>query len=83
MVIEEQVKKAILTTCGMGGIDVAHLAGSLSISGFGMNDMQLMQLTESLNEIVIANKPDASISIGDVEKCKTVSDCIALVVGKI
>jgi hypothetical protein len=83
MTIADQVKKAILETCGMGGTDVSELDDNLSISEFSMNEMQLIQLTESFNDIVYANNPKSSISIRDVEKCKTVKDCISLVIGKI
>lgn len=79
--VGNEVKKAILIASGRYRPNPDSLDNDTEMADFDFSDMQVIDLTDDLNEIIISQNPDATlITISQVEGCEKVQDCIDLVI---
>ncbi|GAA4764468.1 MULTISPECIES: hypothetical protein [Flavobacterium] len=77
--IEIEVKRIIILVTGMNKTP-EELKNSTKVS---FSDMDLIALQEEFEIIIKKHKEESEITIDEIVECKTVKDCVDLVISKV
>ena len=81
--IAYEVKRAVLFAAGQGGENPSNLGDQISLGNLLPTDYAYQFLADLLDEVVKRFNPAAAVRLKDVSGANTVSDCIAMVKGKL